>query len=209
MKTLAVLPVKSFGRAKSRTGLDDDRRAGLAEAMVGDVLAALADVDALAAIVVVTREPLAAEAARAAGALVLDDPWEAGHNPAAARGATFAVECGAERVLFVPGDCPGLNPAELQALLADPRAGVTVVPDRHGTGTNALLIAPPKAIEPSFGPGSFARHAAVAEAAGAGVRVADVPSLAFDVDTLADLAALPDSGPRTRAVLRNGALLSA
>ncbi len=37
---------------------------------------------------------------------------------------------------------------------------MTIVPDRHGTGTNALLLAPPQAIAPAFGPGSCERHAA-------------------------------------------------
>ncbi len=196
-----MLPVKSFARAKSRTALQEPDRAALAEAMVADVLSALAEVDALAEVIVVTREPLAIEAARAIGAALLDDPSETGHNPAAARGAALAVRRGAERVVFVPGDCPGLDPAELAALLADPEPGVTVVPDRHGSGTNALMLAPPELMEPSFGPGSLARHAALGRAAGAAVRIAEVASLAFDVDTPEDLADLRLAGPRTRALL--------
>ena len=83
-----------------------------------------------------------------------------------------------------------------------------IVPDRHGSGTNALLLTPPDAIAPSFGPGSFARHAALGAAAGAVVRVAHAPSLELDVDTPGDLEALrgalrglPDAAPRTRALL--------
>ena len=64
-------------------------------------------------------------------------------------------------MLLVPGDCPALDPGEVATLLArQGRAGVVIVPDRHGAGTNALLLSPPDVIEPSFGPGSFARHAA-------------------------------------------------
>jgi len=201
MRTFAVLPVKSFPRAKSRTALDDPHRTALAEAMMADVLDALAEVPGLEDVLVVTREPRAVEAAARTGATVVHDPTESGHNPAALRGARAAAERGAERVLLVPGDCPGLDPAEVAGLLDDAFSGVTVVPDRHGAGTNALLLAPPDVMEPSFGPGSFARHAALARAAGAAVRVANVPSLAFDVDTREDLAALRTAGPRTRALL--------
>ncbi len=88
-------------------------------------------------------------------------------------------------------------------LLARPgRAGVVIVPDRHGAGTNALLLSPPDVIEPSFGPGSFARHAARAHAAATVVRVAEVRSLGLDVDTPDDLEALRaalGSPPRRRA----------
>jgi 2-phospho-L-lactate guanylyltransferase len=201
MRTTAVLPVKSFPRAKSRTRLDDPERATLAEAMVGDVLAALAEVAAIDEVLVVTRDPRAVEAAARVGAVVVHDPAESGHNPAAALGAAVAAERGAERVLLVPGDCPGLDPAEVTGLLEQAAEGLTIVADRHGSGTNALVIAPPLAFAPSFGPGSFARHAALGRAAGLAVRVAGVPSLAFDVDTREDLAALRSAGPRTRAVL--------
>ena len=70
---------------------------------------------------------------------------------------------------------------------------MVIVPDRHGAGTNALLLSPPDVIEPSFGPGSFARHAARAHAAGTTVRVAEVRSLGLDVDTPDDLHALHEA----------------
>ena len=83
-----------------------------------------------------------------------------------------------------------------------------IVPDRHGSGTNGLLLAPPDAISPSFGPGSCERHRALAHAAGIACRVERVPSLLLDIDTGADLdvlrarlAAHPARATRTRAVL--------
>ena len=210
MRTVAVLPIKTFSLAKQRlSGVvgEHDRR-GLAAAMVADVLAALAAVDELEAVVVVTAEPLAVEAAGEAGAVVVHDPEEAGQSAAAQLGIDAARRLGAERVLAVPGDCPALDAVEVCALLARERdPGVVIVPDRHGSGTNALLLAPPDAIVPSFGVGSFARHAARARAVGATVRVARLASLELDVDTPEDLAALRDAlsasagAPRTRAVL--------
>jgi 2-phospho-L-lactate guanylyltransferase len=211
MRTAAVLPVKSFGRAKQRLdeAVGQPDRADLAAAMVGDVLAALGAVRGLDELVVVTAEAHAATAARSAGARVVHDPVEAGQSDAAARGIAVAVEHGAERVLLVPGDCPSLDADEVAGLLAGfVDAGVVIVPDRHGSGTNALRLTPPEVIAPAFGPGSFARHAALGAAAGAVVRVAQAPSLELDVDTPGDLAALrvalrrlPDAAPRTRALL--------
>jgi len=210
MRTAAVLPIKSFARAKQRLGesLGAADREQLAEAMVGDVLAALASVPELADVVVVTAEPLAAEAAERAGAVVVADPEEAGQSAAAARGIAAAVGRGAARVLLVPGDCPALAPAEVSALLARPSAGVVIVPDRHRSGTNALLLSPPDALAPSFGAGSLARHTARARAVGTAVSVRELPTLGLDVDTPGDLAALrealaqrPEGARRTRAVL--------
>jgi 2-phospho-L-lactate/phosphoenolpyruvate guanylyltransferase len=212
MRTAAVLPVKSFARAKQRldAAVGQPDRAELAAAMLGDVLAALGAVDGLDDVIVVTAEPRAADLARAAAAHVVADPLEAGQSDAAARGVRSALARGAQRALLVPGDCPALDPREVGGLLdgfAGP--GLVIVADRHGSGTNALLIAPPAAIEPSFGPGSFARHAARGAAAGVLVRVAEARSLELDVDTPGDLAALrealaalPAAAPRTRALLQ-------
>ena len=211
MVTVAVLPIKTFARAKHRlsdaVGVPDRRE--LAEAMVRDVLDALPRVEGLGRVIVVTAEPVAAEAARAAGADVVHDGEEAGQSAAALLGVAAALEAGADRALLVPGDCPALDPEEVGGLLARPRhAGVVIVPDRHGAGTNALLLAPPDVIEPSFGPGSFARHAARAHAAGTLVRVVRLPSLGLDVDTPGDLDALRATlaargggAARTRAML--------
>jgi len=211
MRTAAVLPVKSFGRAKQRLGeaVGQPDRGELAAAMLGDVLDALRATSGLDELIVVTAEPRAVAAARAAGAHVVDDPVEAGQSDAAARGVRAAIARGAHRVLLVPGDCPALEAAEVGRLLDGfPGAGLVIVADRHGSGTNALLIAPPGAVEPAFGPGSFARHAALGAAAGVTVQVAQAPSLELDVDTPGDLDALGAclaasraAAPRTRALL--------
>ncbi|MBA2513290.1 MAG: 2-phospho-L-lactate guanylyltransferase [Solirubrobacterales bacterium] len=211
MRTVAVLPVKSFARAKQRIAgavAGPDRRI-LAEAMVEDVLAALAAVDGLHGVVVVTAEIRAHALALEAGASVVPDPREAGQSFAAGVGIEAAVADGADRVLLVPGDCPALDPGEIESLLGSRRAAeVVIVPDRHGSGTNALLLSPPDAVTPTFGPGSFARHAATARAAGATVRVAQVPSLGLDVDTPGDLAALRATlGARSQGAARTRAVL--
>ena len=211
MRTVAVLPVKSFARAKQRIAgavAGPDRRI-LAEAMVEDVLAALAAVDGLHGVVVVTAEIRAHALALEAGASVVPDPREAGQSFAAGVGIEAAVADGADRVLLVPGDCPALDPGEIESLLGSRRAAeVVIVPDRHGSGTNALLLSPPDAVTPTFGPGSFARHAATARAAGATVRVAQVPSLGLDVDTPGDLVALRAAlGARSQGAARTRAVL--
>ncbi len=200
MRAVAVLPVKRFADAKQRlsTGLAPGTRRALAEAMLTDVLVALRRTEGLDEVVVVTAEPVAEALALGYGARVVSDTREAGQSPAAQLGLD-AVE-GADVVLLVPGDCPALDPAQLTALLqsVEPAPSVVLVPDRHGTGTNGLMLHPPTAIEPSFGPGSRERHTALAEEAGASLRVEEMPSLVLDVDTPDDLAAMREVLERSR-----------
>jgi 2-phospho-L-lactate/phosphoenolpyruvate guanylyltransferase len=214
MQTAAILPVKRFSEAKQRLGqsVADPLRRDLARAMVGDVLSALRDCAALERTIVVTCEESVAAAAHYLGAIVVRDAAEEGQSAAVAAGIERAVAEGFARALCIPGDCPALDPGEVAALLEAPPAGpaeVVIVPDRHGTGTNGLLLTPPSAIPPSFGPDSCERHIGLAREAGVACRVERVPSLLLDIDTGADLAALrerlagePGAGARrTRKVL--------
>jgi 2-phospho-L-lactate/phosphoenolpyruvate guanylyltransferase len=230
MRTAAILPVKRFSAAKQRLGesVADPLRADLARAMVGDVLSALRKCAAIEATIVVTCEPSVATAARYIDAIVVEDSAEQGQSAAASLGLARALREGFERALCVPGDCPTLDPAELTNLLSagessedagiqsgsPTRAGVNraphvvIVPDRHGSGTNGLLLAPPDAIVPSFGLDSRARHERLARESGATWRIEQAASLLLDIDTGEDLAVLRRRlagervrAPRTRAVL--------
>lgn len=208
-----VLPVKRLEHAKHRLSelLAPSERRVLMEAMLADVLASLGRVSAPHELLMVTADATAARAGREARATVVPDTGESGHSDAAALGISAATSAGADRVLLVPGDCPLLDSRAVEALLAlppEPAGRVIVVPDRAGTGTNALLLEPPGAIAPAFGAGSHQRHLALARAAGVAAQTQEVPSLSLDVDTPGDLMALstaleaaPGGAPATERLL--------
>ena len=193
MNATAVLPVKRLGAAKQRlaAGLDAERRRELAGAMVADVLEAIGAARTIDRLIVVSGDPVAQELASKVGADVVPDPEDAGHVEAALAGIARAEVEGAGQVLLLPGDCPLLDPRELDRLLTGvPDRYVGIVPDRHGTGTNALLLSPPNAIVPAFGEGSRDRHVESARAAGIPFGVENLPSIELDLDTPADVIAL-------------------
>lgn len=193
MKATAVLPVKRFGEAKRRlaTGIDDERREALVAAMLEDTLEAIEESRSIERTIVVTGDPRAQEIVAGSTAEVLPDPSDEGHVVAALAGIARAEVDGATCVALLPGDCPLLEAKELDRLLTGiPPSFVAVVPDRHGTGTNALVLSPPNAIQPAFGEGSCARHVAAARKADIPFAVEELPSLALDLDTPADVVAL-------------------
>lgn len=193
MRTTAVLPVKRFAAAKQRLtgGLDEERRRTLVAAMLEDSLEAVGEARAIERTIVVSGDPGAQELAGAAGCEVVPDPADEGHVDAALAGIARAEADGAECVVLLPGDCPLLDPRELDRLLTGlPPSYVAIVPDRHGSGTNALVLRPPDAIRPAFGEDSCPRHIAAAREAGVPFAVEELPSLALDLDTPADVVAL-------------------
>jgi 2-phospho-L-lactate guanylyltransferase len=198
MTTIAVLPVKRFADGKQRlaSGLGSGTRRALVEAMVTDVLIALRRAERIDGTLVVTGEAAMEAIAHGYDAATVADREDSGHSDAAILGVQEAMARGARRVLLVPGDCPALNPKELDALLTRapaPKPEVVIIPDRHGSGTNGLVLTPPDIITPAFGGSSFERHLAAAREAGAVVRVEELPSLVLDVDTVDDLDALREA----------------
>jgi 2-phospho-L-lactate guanylyltransferase len=191
-----VIPVKRLRGALRRlaAALEAPVRRELQMAMLADVLGACAATAELAGVVVVTSDPAAAALARArADARVLPDhdPPQ-GMNAAVERGLEAAAGWGAEAALVLTADLPLAGPADLAAILAaaPPAPSAVLVPSRDGTGTNAMLLRPPGALEPRLGPDSLARHADQAERRGVAARRLERPALALDVDTPRDLAAL-------------------
>jgi 2-phospho-L-lactate/phosphoenolpyruvate guanylyltransferase len=194
VRTLCVVTIKRLDRAKHRLSpiLSQQDRSTLAKAMLTDVLKALHGVGGLSAVCVVSPDSDAKRIAAACGAQILDDPDEGGQSQAARIGIDHAQRTDHDRVLLAPADTPLIDCEQVSSLLAEdtrwPQA--VVVPDRHHTGTNGLLLAPPDALSPSFGPDSLQRHTSIAPAGGAVAQVRAVSSLALDIDTPDDLAKL-------------------
>lgn len=213
MRTLAILPIKSFGAAKQRLSglLGNGSRQALAQAMFLDVLATLRRVPGIDDVAVVTADADAELAAKREGVHLLFDSDEAGQSAAARIGIRHGVGLGFERVLLVPGDTPLIEPGEIAMMLQRAEGegiGAVIVPDRHGSGTNALLLSPPEALPPSFGPDSLERHREAAALSGVGHRVEAIASLMLDVDTPEDLTLLASTldERRGQACMTRGAL---
>ena len=188
---IAIVPVGHLDGAKSRLGavLDAEERRDLATQLLQGTLQALAATPGLTETYVVTPDDEVRGLALAAGARPLKQRTS-GLNDGLREARDEAVAAGAHAILIVPMDLPAITPATILPLL-EASAGATdpvvaIVADRHGRGTNALLLAPPDVIEPQFGGDSYVAHTTAAIAAGARL-IELVGPLAVDIDTPDDL----------------------
>ncbi len=188
VSTTVVIPVRSLEGAKSRLGavLDAEERRDLVERLLIDTVVAALATPGVVDVLVVSPDPEVLAVASTAGARTLTQR---------SRGLNTALqearaEVGADRVLVLPADLPTVTPSDIAQILAAGdaagRPSVVLAPDRHGRGTNALLLDPPDAIDPAFGGDSRAGHAWLASSADiAFVEVAGL--LELDLDTPDDL----------------------
>ncbi|HEU4673346.1 MAG TPA: 2-phospho-L-lactate guanylyltransferase [Candidatus Limnocylindrales bacterium] len=196
-RTAAVIPVRALEGAKSRLGdvLDaEERRDLVARLLVRTVEAARAA--GIEDVLVVTDDPEARTLASDAGAIALTQR-KPGLNQALDEARRQAVADGARVLVVLPVDLPLVDEAAVTGLVAalgaetDDAPTVVLVPDRHGTGTNALALRPPDVIRFAFGASSRAAHEALAAQAGARYVELDSP-LAIDLDTPEDLLLVED-----------------
>lgn len=197
----AVVPVKDLERAKRRLAgvLDPAARRGLSLAMLADVLDALDATPGLAGIAVISRDATVAKLALGRGLRAIPETG-ADLNAAVTQAAETLSREGCARLLVVPADAPRVGPEEIAQILAALHAapGLALVPDRHGSGTNGFLCAPPGALPPCFGADSFARHLAAAREAGIPATVLRLPGLGLDIDTPDDLVTFAERPGSTR-----------
>lgn len=200
MTTWAVIPVKAFGRAKSRlTHFSPAQRADLARELFEHVLSCVQQVASIAGVLVLTNGDEVARRAGARGAEVVRDGGgrrpitgaeSAGHlgrvvDAGLAHLATRAVDS----AVVLMADLPDLACADVSQLVDLARTyPMVVAPDSREQGTNALALSPVSRLTTCFGHAdSLARHLALADRCRLEVRVYRSPTLARDIDLPTDL----------------------
>lgn len=183
MLLAVIVPVKSFAVAKGRlaSALGDTEREALARRCAERVVSAAAPSPVY---VVCASEDIAGWAG-VLGARVVRQV-SPGLNGAVHDGWMRARADGADHILVAHADLP------LATSFAHvPVAGaVTLVPDRHGDGTNVLAMPADVDFVLHYGPGSFVAHLEEVNLRGLPHHVLRDDTLELDLDTADDLLEL-------------------
>jgi 2-phospho-L-lactate guanylyltransferase len=191
---MILVPVKNLKIAKQRLSpvLDQAARTELAQAMLHDVVDALASWPNRPEVAVVSCDSFALSLACKYGFEVIADHKNSGETDAIEL-ATRVCESRGLDALVIPADIPLVQPWELQAIYdAAPEIGSVLVPAGDGRGTNAVLRRPAALFPLRFGNDSFRPHLAAANATGRPCEVLSLPGIAVDVDNPADLRQLAE-----------------
>ena len=220
MSLWALIPAKNLARAKSRLAHDmsPEARHAFALRTLEHVIDIALSVPAVDRCLVISAAQEALDTAARRGATAVQelpfgpkiaelpgtslassagdaDTAEDALNRALEQSRDLAIAGGATAVLVLAADLPLIDADALSALVDTLGAdtGVVLAPDRHGTGTNALLMRPPQAVPFAFGPNSLERHMRLARERRIDARLCNAEGLALDVDTIEDVRAFLDS----------------
>ncbi len=206
MSVWAIVPFKGAENAKRRLSpqLSSDARSRLALAMLYDVLEALAESKSVDGILLTSRS---AEARRIVQEWDIELYRDQAHTLVDAltdAGEKVRRDLNASTAIIVPGDVPLITGSDIDHILHY-HADVTIVPDSHKIGTNALVCTPPNAFPLVFDGRSYHPHVEAATRLGLQVRSVQSEAFAIDVDTADDLLLISSSSKesRTKTLLKN------
>jgi 2-phospho-L-lactate guanylyltransferase len=194
VKLWAIVPVKPLHRGKTRLSgvLSEADRYALNISLLVRTLEVLKASKSIYQVALISRDPAALAIGEDCDVEVLREEGEPGLNPALQSAARQISAAHPDGLLILPADLPLIQPADINAMAESATVPpvVVIAPDRHGSGTNALVLRPADQIEFTFGIGSFARHCQAARSAGASLRIADQPAVGLDLDMPEDLELL-------------------
>ena len=198
---MILIPVKNLSSAKQRLAslFDQAARTQLAQAMLHDVVAALASWPGRPACALVTNDHFAIELSEQYDFQIIPDPINPGETGAIEMATAICCERGARFTLVIPGDIPLAQGSEIEKIFAQaPKEGSVLVPAYDGHGTNAAYRAPADLFPLRFGNDSFQPHLAAARATGKDCAVLQFAGIGLDVDNPADLQELMSRPGETR-----------
>lgn len=199
---MILIPVKNLSAAKQRLAsvLDQHARTELAQAMLHDVVTAVAAWPGRPHAALVSSDPFAIDLARQYDFELIPDPANPGETGAIEMATRLCVQRGVAYTLVIPADIPTLKASELEQVLARaPEKGSVLAPAADGRGTNAALRRPSDLFPLRFGNDSFKPHLAAAQATGKPCEVLQLAGIALDVDNPEDLQDLQRAEGETRA----------
>ena len=210
MSVWAIVPFKGAENAKRRLSpqLSADVRSRLALAMLNDVLQALVDAKSVDGILLTSRAPEAKRIAEHWGVTLYRDQAHTLVDALTDASEKVKRDLNAATCIIVPGDVPLITGTDVDHILHY-HAHVTIVPDSHKIGTNALVCTPPNAFPLVFDGRSYHPHIEAATRLDLQVRSVQSDAFAIDVDTADDLRLVKASTKncRTRNLLETEAEL--
>lgn len=209
MKVAAIIPVKTFSKAKTRLALPREKTEDLCKIMLDEVLSAISK-SQISKTILVSKDEVALSIGKRYGVEQMVEERENGVNAAVALPEEYLLENGFDASVVFPQDIPLVRAEDISSLLScqkNPRS-LLVVPSRKFDGTNALLRSPVNAMETHYDEDSYRIHLSTGKARNLSTSFVLISRMMWDVDDMSDLEFImrnvekPDLAEKLRKILQ-------
>ena len=189
MKTYAIIPVKSFSKAKTRLNIPQIKREAICKEMLEEVLQTLSKCKSIDNIVIVSKDDTAIKLSESFGATqIFDDDLGVNQAVDLADQHLAGLECNCS-VIF-PQDIPMMESSDVDSLLGflKSKNSVILVPSRQFNGTNALVRYHASSMKTQYDKGSYSHQINAARSVTQKVSLALIRRVMLDIDDELDLS---------------------
>jgi len=185
----AIIPVKTFSRAKTRLNLSQEKTEKICEAMLESVLQNVTRSNLIEKTVLVSKDEKALGIGKKFGAHGIYDESEQGVNSAVLLADNYFSQEGFEATMVFPQDIPLIQAEDVDTLyqMRTSNRCVLVVPSRKFDGTNALFRTPANVMETHYDEDSYKIHMNTAEKRNASSALVLIRRIMLDIDDQSDL----------------------
>ena len=160
MKTVAIIPVKSFSKAKTRLTISSEKTVDICKLMLGEVLQTISTSKKIDNTIIVSHDQSAFDIGKKFSAIEVFDELESGVNNAITLADEYISDSEFDTSIILPQDIPFFNSSDLDNLFSffQRKNSVVIVPSRQFNGTNSLIRNPSRIITTRYDEGTYKSH---------------------------------------------------
>jgi len=189
LKIAAIIPVKTFSKAKTRLELSPHQVEELCIVMLEEILHTLSISPQIEKTIMVTKEEKAIKIGEKFNTITIIDEKEESVNSAVALADNYLLENNFDASIVFPQDIPFIKTQDIDFMLnykMHPNFAI-IVPSRRFDGTNALARMPVDLMKTHYDEDSYKIHMNTAKEATLNVAMVFVKRIMWDVDNAEDL----------------------
>lgn len=188
MKTVAIIPVKSFSKAKTRLSISSEKTVDICKIMLNEVLQTISSTNKIDNTIIVSRDESAFDIGKKFNVIQVFDESESGVNNAISLADDYISDSEFDTSVILPQDIPFFNTSDLDNLFSFfQKNSVIIVPSRHFNGTNALLRNPAKIMTTRYDEGTYKSHLDQAKSSNIDLSLLLIRRLMLDIDAKVDI----------------------
>lgn len=189
MKIAAIIPVKSFSKAKTRLNLSSTQRDAICRIMLEEVIKTISDTKTIDKIIVVSKDEGAFKICKKFNVKEIFDHDESGVNHAVSLADNYLENGEYSASIVFPQDIPFMESEDIENLIQFKKSpqSVLVVPSRRFDGTNALLRMPVNLMKTHYDEDSYKIHLEVGKSLTSNTSLLFLRRIMLDIDNQDDL----------------------